>query len=311
MSIKKVVKYSFIIMAFIISVIAFINTIVIYQIKENNHTKILINELVSMQEKMNELLKDTTQVNSIDELELKKQEFSKFELNFEKIRENFIEKDSKDFVDIFISDIHENKVISQKLEQLYESEKQIEKAFDTIYELEKENINLENQFEKDYPLENDIRKSLDLKIQELKDDELYRLFSDIKYYSKETLYQYRDEKTLNKWLEKIDLFKEKYNHKEIDDYKQIVSKVGNYIVLLKDIEDKEIFLGNKIIEVINQNKVYSSQIESKITELSSNFINITYFSILFLLVVIIGFIVIIGYKVYKNIGLSVNTLIQN
>ena len=308
MSIKKVVKYSFIIMAFIISVIAFINTIVIYQIKENNHTKILINELVSMQEKMNELLKDTTQINSIDELELKKQEFSKFELNFEKIRENFVEKDSKDFVDIFISDIHENEVISQKLEQLYESEKQIEKAFDTIYELEKENINLENQFEKDYPLENDIRKSLDLKIQELKDYELYRLFSDIKYYSKETLYQYRDEKTLNKWLEKIDLFKEKYNHKEIDDYKQIVSKVGNYIVLLKDIEDKEIFLGNKIIEVINQNKVYSSQIESKITELSSNFINITYFSILFLLVVIIGFIVIIGYKVYKNIGLSVDEI---
>ena len=157
MSIKKVVKYSFIIMAFIISVIAFINTIVIYQIKENNHTKILINELVSMQEKMNELLKDTTQINSIDELELKKQEFSKFELNFEKIRENFVEKDSKDFVDIFISDIHENEVISQKLEQLYESEKQIEKAFDTIYELEKENINLENQFEKDYPLENNKR----------------------------------------------------------------------------------------------------------------------------------------------------------
>ena len=153
MSIKKVVKYSFIIMAFIISVIAFIKTIVIYQIKENNHTKILINELVSMQEKMNELLKDTTQINSIDKLELKKQEFSKFELNFEKIRENFVEKDSNDFVDIFISDIHENEVISQKLEQLYESEKQIEKAFDTIYELEKENINLENQFEKDYPLE--------------------------------------------------------------------------------------------------------------------------------------------------------------
>lgn len=308
MNIKKIVKYSFIIMAFIISVIAFINTVVIYQIKENNQTKILINELVSMQEKMNELLKDTTLVNSIDELESKKQEFIKFELNFEKIGDNFVEKDSTDFVDIFISDIHANEVISQKLKQLYESEKQIEKAFDTIYELEKEKINLKLQFEKDYPVENNIRKSLDLEIQELKDYELYRLFSDIKYYSKETLYQYRDEKTLNKWLDKIDLFKEKYNHKEIDEYKQIVSKVGNYVVLLKDIEDKEIFLGNKIIEVINQNKVYSSQIESKITELSSNFINITYFSILFLLVVIIGFIVVIGYKVYKNVGLSVDEI---
>lgn len=55
MNIKKVVKFSFIIMAVISTIIAFINTIVIYQIKENNHTKILINDLVSMQEKMNEL----------------------------------------------------------------------------------------------------------------------------------------------------------------------------------------------------------------------------------------------------------------
>lgn len=261
-----------------------------------------------MQEKMNELLKDMTQVTNLEELELKKQEFNKFELNFEAIKDKFIEKDEVDFVDIFISDIHENEVIAEKLKQLYGSEKEIEKAFETTYELEKEKISLRNQFDRDYPLENNLRKSLDLKIQELKDYELYRLFSDVKYYSKETLYQYRDEITLNKWLDKIDLFKEQYNYQEIDEYKQIVSKVGNYVVLLKNIEDKEIFLGNKIIEVINQNKIYSSQIESKITELSSNFISITYFSILFLLVVIIGFIVVIGYKVYKNVGLSVDEI---
>ena len=308
MNIKKIVKYSFIIMAFIISIIAIINTVVIYQIKENNQTKILINDLVSMQEKMNELLKDMTQVTNLDELELKKKEFNKFELNFEETKYKFVEKDEVDFVDYFISDIHENEIISKRLKQLYESEKQIEKAFDTIYDLEKEKIHLKNQFDKDYPHENNIRKSLDLEIQELKEFELYKLFSDVKYYSKETLYQYRDEITLNKWLDKIDLFKEQYNYQEIDEYKQIVSKVGNYVVLLKNIEDKEIFLGNKIIEVINQNKIYSSQIESKITELSSNFISITYFSILFLLVVIIGFIVVIGYKVYKNVGLSVDEI---
>lgn len=261
-----------------------------------------------MQEKMNELLKDMTQVTNLEELELKKQEFNKFELNFEAIKDKFIEKDEVDFVDIFISDIHENEVIAEKLKQLYGSEKEIEKAFETTYELEKEKISLRNQFDRDYPLENNLRKSLDLKIQELKDYELYRLFSDVKYYSKETLYQYRDEITLNKWLDKIDLFKEQYNYQEIDEYKQIVSKVGNYVVLLKNIEDKEISLGNKIVEVINQNKIYSSQIESKITELSSNFISITYFSILFLLVVIIGFIVVIGYKVYKNVGLSVDEI---
>lgn len=140
MNIKKIVKVSFIIMAIISSIIAFINTVVIYQIKENNHTKILINELVSMQEKMNELLKDTTQVTSIEELELKKQEFNKFELNFEEIREKFVIKSNSDFVDSFIADIHENELISEKLKQLYGSEKQIEKAFDTIYDLEKRKL---------------------------------------------------------------------------------------------------------------------------------------------------------------------------
>ena len=39
MDIKRVVKYSFISMALIIFIITAINTIVIYQIKENNSTK--------------------------------------------------------------------------------------------------------------------------------------------------------------------------------------------------------------------------------------------------------------------------------
>ena len=90
MDIKRVVKYSFISMALIIFIITAINTIVIYQIKENNNTKQSINDLVSMQEKMNELLKDTTTVKSIEELEQKKKDFIKYELEFEEIEKRFI-----------------------------------------------------------------------------------------------------------------------------------------------------------------------------------------------------------------------------
>ena len=75
MDIKRVVKYSFISMALIIFIITAINTIVIYQIKENNSTKQLITNLVSMQEKMNELLKDTININSIEKLDKAKDEF--------------------------------------------------------------------------------------------------------------------------------------------------------------------------------------------------------------------------------------------
>ena len=119
MDIKRIVKYSFISMAVIIFIITAINTVVIYQIKENNNTKQSINDLVSMQEKMNELLKDTTTVKSIEELEQKKKDFIKYELEFEEIEKRFILKDENDLVDFFISDIHENEIISTKLKPFY------------------------------------------------------------------------------------------------------------------------------------------------------------------------------------------------
>ena len=147
MDIKRIVKYSFISMAVIIFIITAINTVVIYQIKENNNTKQSINDLVSMQEKMNELLKDTTTVKSIEELEQKKKDFIKYELEFEEIEKRFILKDENDLVDFFISDIHENEIISTKLKLLFESEKQIEDVFDEIYKLQENKIKLTKEFE--------------------------------------------------------------------------------------------------------------------------------------------------------------------
>ncbi|PUE66969.1 HD family phosphohydrolase [Arcobacter lacus] len=227
MSIKRILKISFAMMLFIVFIIGFINTIIIYQIRENDSTKELIANLVSMQENMNELLKDVTNINSLKELELKKEKFLKYELEFEAIEKNFEAKDENDFVDIFISDIHKNELISTKLNFLYENEKEIEDAFYIIYDLENKKLDLKEN------IENQIIKELDIKIEELK---------------------------------------------------------------------------NKIYNVINQNKVYSSDIEKKIAQLSADFINYTYFSILFLLLIIGSFIIILGYKVYKNIGLSVDEI---
>ena len=308
MNIKKIVKYSFIIMATIIFIITAINTLVIYQIKENNQTKQAISDLVFMQDKMNELLKDTTNVESIEELKQKKEDFLKFELEFEDIEKLFIIKDENDFVDFFISDIHKDKIISTKLDLLFENEKQIEDVFTEIYKLQEIKIQFKKDFDIVYPLENQIRKELDLKIASLKSYEIFKLFSDVEYYSKEALYQYRDKKTLDKWLHKIELLKNNYKDETILEYLEVVNKVGNIVVELKNIEDKELILRNKILDVINQNKVYSSEIQKEIADLTSNFINFTYISILFLLLLIIFLIVVLGYKVYKNVGLSVDEI---
>lgn len=308
MNIKKIVKYSFIIMATIIFIITAINTLVIYQIKENNQTKQAISDLVFIQDKMNELLKDTTNVESIEELKQKKEDFLKFELEFEDIEKLFTIKDENDFVDFFISDIHKDKIISTKLDLLFENEKQIEDVFTEIYKLQEIKIQFKKDFDIVYPLENQIRKELDLKIASLKSYEIFKLFSDVEYYSKEALYQYRDKKTLDKWLHKIELLKNNYKDETILEYLEVVNKVGNIVVELKNIEDKELILRNKILDVINQNKVYSSEIQKEIADLTSNFINFTYISILFLLLLIIFLIVVLGYKVYKNVGLSVDEI---
>ena len=308
MNIKKIVKYSFIIMATIIFIITAINTLVIYQIKENNQTKQAISDLVFMQDKMNELLKDTTNVESIEELKQKKEDFLKFELEFEDIEKLFTIKDENDFVDFFISDIHKDKIISTKLDLLFENEKQIEDVFTEIYKLQEIKIQFKKDFDIVYPLENQIRKELDLKIASLKSYEIFKLFSDVEYYSKEALYKYRDKKTLDKWLHKIELLKNNYKDETILEYLEVVNKVGNIVVELKNIEDKELILRNKILDVINQNKVYSSEIQKEIADLTSNFINFTYISILFLLLLIIYLIVVLGYKVYKNVGLSVDEI---
>ena len=157
MNIKKIVKYSFMIMATIIFIITAINTVVIYQIKENNSTKQSINNLVFMQERMNELLKDTITMDSIDKLDKAKQDFINYELNFEKIRENFEKDNRKDLVDFFISDINTDEIIATNLNLLFQSEKEIEEAFDLIYILQEKKIELSEQFSKDYPVENEIR----------------------------------------------------------------------------------------------------------------------------------------------------------
>ena len=135
MSIKKIVKISFILILFVISVVAIINTIIIYQIKENNIAKQSINNLVSIQEKMNELLKDTINIDSIDKLDEAKKDFTNHEVSFEKMREGFTQQDKNDLIDLLISDIHKNKIISDNLNLLFESEHEIEKSFDAIYDL--------------------------------------------------------------------------------------------------------------------------------------------------------------------------------
>ena len=308
MNIKKIIRISFILILFIITVIGLINTVIIYQIKENNLTKQSITNLVSMQEKMNELLKDTINLDSIDKLDKYKEDFVKYELEFEKIQDSFKEQDKNDLIDFLINDIQKNEVIATKLNLLFESEQQIEKAFDSIYTLQENKIEIIRDFNRDYPIENELRKKLEHEINERKNFNLSQLFGDVRYYSKEVLYQKRDKETFDKWIEKINLLKRNFENSDTQRYLEVVEKLGTSVVNIKEIEDIEFDIRNKSLNVINLNKQYSSDMEAEIEKLSSDFINITYLSILVLLIIVISFLTLLAYKVYKNVGLSVDEI---
>jgi HD-GYP domain-containing protein (c-di-GMP phosphodiesterase class II) len=247
-------------------------------------------------------------MNSIEKLDKAKEEFASYEKEFEKIQDDFKQQDQNDLIDYVISDINKNEIIASNLKLLFESEHEIEKAFDSIYDLQEKKIELFLEFNKDYPIENDLRKKLDHEVIEKRDFRLAQLFGDVKYYSKEVLYQKKDRDTFEKWLAKIELFKNYYNNEDTKNYLQIVNKIGNYVVQIKYIEDVESEIRNKSLNIIHLNKKYSSEIEDKINQLSGDFINVTYFSILLLLIIVLSFLILLAYKVYKNVGLSVDEI---
>ncbi len=308
MNIKKLVKFSFLLISLLIIIITSINSIVLYQIKENNISKVNISQLVSFQEQMNELLKNFTLIETNEELDIIHTNFIKHENDFEDIKNNKILNDKNDFLDSFIQDIHKNNTIKKSLEALFENEKDIEIAFDKMLSLQKEKIELNDKFIARYPIENKYRKELERDILKKQNVFLIKSFGDLKYHSKETLYQYKDKRTLNIWLNDINIIKKQFTHKDIDNYLEIVKEIGGYVIKIEEIENLESKLKNEISNIININKKVNADIENNIDTLSTEFIDTIYNMVVVLLIFTIAFIMIVAYKVNKNVGLSVDEI---
>lgn len=308
MGIKSHVKYSFIVIAIIIAIIGVVNFTLLYQINENYRVKKDIDELVYVQENMHEFLKELSTIKDPNLLKTYQQRFIDFEHKFEDIEQRHKNMGKDDFIDLFIDDIHKDLEVTKRLNILFSHEVRIKEEFEKVYELQSETIVLESNFDILYPKESRLRKSIGNKIEELRNYTLSKLYADMKYYSKETLYQYRDKETLTMWLEKVYMLRENYNSQELDQYSEIVKNIGSYSIRLKEIEKEKEKLKKEISEVINDNKRHSLFISKKIENRSSGFINFAYYTIIFLIVSILVFIVAFGYKVYKNVGLSVDEI---
>ena len=310
MNIKKIVRLSFIAISVLIVFISAINYIVLYQLKENDTSKKHIVKLVSIQEDMNSLVKDLTLSSSVDMLDEIKADFMKYERNFEDIKRLFTIDDTDDLMDNIISDMHKDKTIEKNLHLLFLNEKQIEKSFDDVYTLQKEKIILSENFNLEYPKEKGLRNYLEDNIMSTTDISIIKSFGKLKYYSKEALYQHKNSEYLNKWLGEIYFLRNKFknNDEEIAIYIDIVKKLGSYVLRIKEIESLELKLQDELSQIITVNKKVNLDIENSIEKLWTDFMDMVSLIMISLLVFTICFIILLEYKVSKNIALGVDEI---
>ncbi|WP_419777229.1 HD-GYP domain-containing protein [Malaciobacter marinus] len=304
MNIKKIVKISFIIIVFLVLSIFLVNSIVLKKLKENELSRKNISKLVLMQENMNLLVKDIITSKNLKELKIIKKEFTLNEKKFEKIKKKLLIDDKDDTLDYLIQDIHKHPNILKHLLLLSKSEKKIEEKFDTIFNLQKRKIELKNLFKKEYPKESKIRKSIEIDILKTKNLKLITKFSDIKYYSKELLFQHKNKKYLEIIIERLNSLKNEYNSPKLLNYINIINTLANYILELENVKEKEKLIDSKIEKIVTKNKLLNSKIEDEIEILSSDFIQTTYTFVIVLLILTIIFIIFLAYKVNKNVALS-------
>jgi response regulator RpfG family c-di-GMP phosphodiesterase len=308
MNIKKLVKYSFLIIAILVFFIFGINRIILSQFKENDIIKDHITTLLSTQENMNKLVKNIDRAISIEELEKIKKNFIAQEKSFENTKDQLFLKNSNDMLDFFLIEINEEEVIKSNISKLIENEHLIEEYFDALFDIQSQKIKNQFEFEKFYPEENTIRKSIEEKIMVKDDFKILKRFSDIKYYSKEVLFQHRDQETFSKWKDRINLLIKDYPIDELKEYLEITDTIGKIVLKIEALKTQQDEFIKKIAQTIESSNTINQTIKNKIEKLSLEFQNTVFTISTILFIILIIFIVLLAYKVNKNVSMSVDEI---
>lgn len=311
MSIKKLVKISFIAVVILIFFIFAIDQIVLYQFKDNSTTKENVTVLLSTQENMNLLVRTLDRANSAEELVEVKQSFSMYEKTFENTKNQLFSNDSSDIIDSFFTEITQNSLIKSNMLKLLKNEEQVEVYFNTYFDLQSRIIEYQTVFNKLYLKENNLRKIIEKDILAKNNFKLLKQLSDIQYYSKDYIFQYKNKKTFNKWINHINTLRKNYQLDELNQYLSVATKVGNVASMIETLQkDKDKFT-KMITQTVQSSTMIHIDTKNEIERLTRKFQNIIYTVSASLFFILIFFIVILAYKVSKNISMSVDKIEQH
>ena len=312
MNIRMRVKLSFAFVVVLLIFLGFISVIITYQIKENSNFRESVAKILLMQESMNDIINKSTKVSDAASLERLHEEFSVHEEHFETIRKALSQKKKAYLANALIPNIRHDETIKIYLNELYSNEHSIEMMYDEIYEHVKQKVSHIAVFDALYPQENSLRITLQNHILEHNQVEQIKRLSDIRYYSKETLYQHSNEETLQKWLRAIDALildtekKDPSMWKQVVQYKEVVYKIGEKAIEIETTKQIEAQTLTQALKVLENNKNLSHSLEEKIADLSGGFIDKMRFIQLFVGLATIVFIILLAMKVSRNVSLTMD-----
>jgi len=264
---------------------------------------------------MDEILQNLILSKNLTTLNKLKQSFVKEEQAFEKIKSKILLSKKVDLLDKILPELIHNKEVVLKINILFNNEKKVESVFDKSFDIHKKKLLKQIEFDTIYPNENQQRKDIEKFILTTNNFKLSTLVGNMKYYSKETLYQKKDLIRLNDWLKSIDLIysvseKNSYEYLEILSlkYKKTVQAIGTLTLDITNLSKQEIILEAKVQKVLKNNRNINQDIENLSRLLSSNFLDLISLSQIIISIIVIMLILFLSSKVTKNLDSTMDKI---
>jgi len=307
MSIQKIIRFNLILVAFLLLLIFISNYIALKKIEENNNNRYDISRIVFLQDVMSSLIFDALIVKNINELDLIKLKFEREQNKFEIINLLLNQRDNTlNF--LFEKNIFNHKLIKEDFDTLLINKNIIIKNFDKMQKLQKRKLSFSENFAKKYVLEKNLRENIEAKIQRTNNDSWMKAFADIRYYSKEALFQYQDDKHLTQWLDKTKELQEKTNIKTLDEYISLIETFTVDILEIKEIKNNENILFTKLKSIRLQNQNLNIKINNNIEKLTRKLTSTIDTFLFGLILFVIAIISLVSFKVHFTVSSSVDEI---
>lgn len=310
MNIRTRVKLSFVLVVALLCFLGFLSSVITYQIKENSHFRESVADILVMQEGMNEVIYESTQTQDLAKLEALHVDFGVHESHFESLREMLSLNQKAHLFNWIIPNLRDDETSKKYLNELYGNEHRIEVMYDEIFTLEKTKLERMEIFNALYPEENRARLHIQEHVLAHNNVAQIKALSDLRYYSKETLYQHSDEKTLQKWLFAVQALSVENEHNaflnDLLAYQKIVQAIGEKAIAIEETKKIEDATLRDTSNVLKSNKKLSLALESRIADLSEGFIEKVRWIQLILGVGTIGFVLILAFKVSRHVSLTMD-----